>query len=84
MINMTQPVSTAAIYDSEARDREEDNVVTDVTRPVRSPREIQQHKKWKQNLRIELIREHYQAQEKNTDTRKPVLLQMLNLKQDRS
>ncbi len=75
---MTQPVSTIALENFEGINSEEDILITDVSRPPGSAREKQQYEKWKQNLRIELIREHFEVQKKNKAARKPVLLQMLD------
>lgn len=80
---MTQLISTNAIHRFEATDREEDIVITDVTRSHGSAREQQRYDKWKQKLRIELIREQFEMQQNSNPDRKPVLLQLLNLSRDR-
>lgn len=76
---MTQAISAHAIESSRVTDSEEDIVITDITRPPRSTRERQGYEKWKQKLRMELIREQYEAGQKNSAARKPVLLQLLDL-----
>ena len=81
-VKMTQAIPTNVIDNLRVTESDEDIVVTDVTRPRGSAGEKQQYEKWKQQLRIELIREHLEAQKKNNTERKPVLLQMLNLTQN--
>ena len=74
---MTQTISTFVIDSLRGADSEEDIVITDISRPRDSTREIQQYEKWKQKLRIELIREQYEMQKKKGADRKPILLQLL-------
>ena len=62
-----------------AASNEDDIVVTDVSRAQTSPQDRQRLEKWKQKLRIELIREQFEAQEKKNAAQKPVLLRMLTL-----
>ena len=79
---MTQAISTCDTDNLDVTDSDEDIVITDVTRPRGSPREEQHYQKWKQKLRVELIREHFEAQNKSRAVSKPILLQMLNLTQN--
>ena len=79
---MTQAISANAIDNFINLENEEDLVITDVTRQRGSTRDIKQYEKWKQELRIALIREHFEAQKKNGAVHKPILLQMLNLSQN--
>lgn len=80
---MTRAIPAHATDNLELTDREEDMVITDITRPQGSTREKQRYRKWKRKLRNELILEQYEAQRKKSAARKPVLLQLLDLTQNR-
>lgn len=80
---MNQAISAYDTNTLEVTDSEEDIVITDITRPQGSMRERQQYQTWKQKLRMELIREQIEAQKKNRGAGKPVLLQLLDLTQNR-
>ena len=62
-----------------AADSEEDIVVTDISRNEASDNDKQQLEKWKQKLRIELIREQYESQSKEKTSPKSILHQLLKL-----
>ena len=79
---MNQAVSTCSLNDLDFTDSEEDFVITDVTRSTGSKRKTEEYEKWRRQLRIALIREHYEAEQKKTAVRKPILLQLLNLEEN--
>ena len=58
---------------------EDDVVITDFSRARTSLRDRQRLEKWKQNLRVELIRERFEAQKKKSAADKPALLRLLAL-----
>ena len=57
-----------------AAESEEDLVITDISRGQDSTQDKQQLEKWKQKLRIKLIREQYEAKRKKRAIKKLPLL----------
>jgi hypothetical protein len=77
-LKMNQTISTNTIDNSGVMGSDEDIVITDVTRPQDSTQQIQQYEKWKQKIRIELVREQNEVRKKKCTMRKPILLRLLN------
>ena len=59
-------------------DSEEDLVITEVSRVHASAEDRQRLEKWKQNLRIQLIREKFEAQKKEDACHPSILHRLLN------
>ena len=72
---MTEAMPAYVIDYLKAEESEEDLVITDISRGQDSRKEKQQLEKWKQKLRIKLIREQYEAKRKKRAINK---LQLLN------
>ena len=75
----TQAIPAYVVDYLGAADSEEDIVITDISRDRASAQDRQQLEKWKQKLRIELIREQYQSQQKEKISPKSILHQLLKL-----
>lgn len=80
---MTQAMPAYVIEYLEAAEDEEDLVMTDISRGQDSTRDKRQLEKWKQDLRIELIREQYRARKKQGAADKPVLRRLLDFTHNR-
>lgn len=76
---MTEALPACVIDYLGAADSEEDIVVTEISREQTSTQDRQQLEKWKQNLRIKLIREQFEAENKSSANQQSILHRLLNL-----
>ena len=74
---MTEAVPAYVIDYLNTADDDDDLLITDISRGQDSVQDKQQLEKWKQRLRIELIREQYEAKKKHRAVNKPALHRLL-------